>query len=35
MPAPITTKETAPKARKRVVWKVLTHAVPRMPPMNT
>ena len=35
MPAPITVTATAPKTRKRMVWKVFTKAVPRMPPKNT
>ena len=35
MPRPITTSAMAPNDRNRTVWKVLTQAVPRMPPKNT
>ena len=35
MPRPITTSAIAPNDRNSTVWKVLTHAVPRMPPKKT
>ena len=35
MPRPMTHERHAPNERKRMVWNVFTHAVPRMPPKNT
>ena len=35
MPRAMTATATAPNTRKSTVWKVLTQAVPRIPPKKT
>ncbi len=35
IPEPMTLMAMTPKTRKRSVWNVLTHAVPRIPPKKT